>query len=111
MYMARKFWNHSIQIPTGAAEEYSLKWEIYSGNTLSPANLSNEYNRMFFLIFHFLENRPLECCFLENKPLECRFPENKMDNSQNGYSSVGKTGKIKKMVVSFFNISNKYIGT
>ena len=57
----------------------SVKTEIYSGKTLRPANLSNEYNRMLFLIF--------------------RFPENKMDNSQNGYSSVEKTGKIKKIQI------------
>ena len=63
-----------------------MKTEIYSGKTLRPANLSNEYNRMLFLIFRFPENRPLEC----------RFPENKMDNSQNSYSIVEKTGKIKK---------------
>ena len=62
----------------------SVKTEIYSGKTLRPANLSNEYNRMLFLIF----------CF----PQMCgkQVKKNKMDNSQNGYSSVGKTGKIKK---------------
>ncbi len=41
----------------------SVKTEIYSGKTLRPANLSNEYNRTLFLIFRFLENRPLEACF------------------------------------------------
>ena len=30
----------------------SVKMEINSGKTLSPANLSNEYNRMLVLIFH-----------------------------------------------------------
>ena len=30
-----------------------MKTEIYSGKTLRPANLSNEYNRMLFLIFPF----------------------------------------------------------
>ena len=75
-----------------------MKTEIYSGKTLRPANLSNEYNRMVFLIVRFPENRPLEYHFLGNRPLEACFPveKNKMDNSQNGYSSVEKTGKIKK---------------
>ena len=41
----------------------SVKMEIYSGKTLSPANLSNEYNRMLFLIFRFPENRHPECGF------------------------------------------------
>ena len=66
---------------------------------------------MLFLIFRFPENRPLECCFPENRPLEWKtdhmtcFPlikcseKNKMDNSQNGYSSVEKTGKIKKKAI------------
>ena len=45
----------------------SVKTEIYSGKTLRPANLSNEYNRMLFKIFLFPENRPLEYRFLENK--------------------------------------------
>ena len=105
-------------------QDDSMKMEIYSGKTLSPANLSNEYNRIFFLIFRFLENRPLECCFPKNVPLDCCFPENrllgwktdhmtcfplikcseknKMDNSQNGYSSVENTGKIKKNTISSF---------
>ena len=41
----------------------SVKTELYSGKTLRPANLSNEYDRMRFLIFRFPENRPLECRF------------------------------------------------
>ena len=79
-----------------------MKMEIYGGKTLSPANLSNEYNKMLFNIFSFPENRPLEwktdhmTCF----PLIKCSEKNKMDNSQNGYSSVEKTGKIKK------NLSN-----
>ena len=40
-----------------------VKTEIYSGKTLRPAILSNEYNRMLFLMFRFPENRPLECRF------------------------------------------------
>ena len=35
-------------------QDDSLKMEIYSGKTLRPANLSNEYNRMYF--FNFPEN-------------------------------------------------------
>ena len=72
--------------------------EIYSGKTLRPANLSNEYNRMLFLIFCFPENRPLEwktdhmTCF----PLIKCSEKNKMDNSQNGFSHGEKTGKIMK---------------
>ena len=61
-----------------------MKTEIYSGKTLRPANLSNEHN-MLFLIFRF----PKMC----GKQVK----KNKMDNSQNDYSSVGTTGKIKKM--------------
>ena len=34
-------------------QDDSVKMEIYSGKTLRPANLSNEYNRMLFLIFRF----------------------------------------------------------
>ena len=82
----------------------SVKMEIHSGKTLKPANLSNEYYRMLFLIFLFPENKPLECRFPENRHLECRFLENKMDNSQNGYSSVEKTGKIKKIVFPYLSL-------
>ena len=65
---------------------------------------------MLFLIFCFPENGPLECCFPENRTLKCCFPvkKNKMDNSQNGYSSVEKTVKIKK--ISFSTISFLYHG-
>ena len=58
--------------------------EIYSGKTLRQANLSNEYNRMLFLIFRFLEN--------------------KMDNSQNGYGSVEKTGKNQENTSFLFDL-------
>ena len=79
-----------------------MKTEIYSGKTLRPANLSNEYNRMLFLIFRFPENRPLECRFPEQDSRGLFSSEkNKMDNSQNGYSSVEKTGKIKKNSFDF----------
>ena len=80
-----------------------MKMEIYSGKTLSPANVSSEYNRMLFLIFCFPENRPLEwktdhmTCFPQIKCSE----RNKMDNPQSGYSSVENTGKIKKKIVQF----------
>jgi len=60
--------------------------ETYSGKTLSSANLSNEY--AFFQFSgktKILGNRLQEACF----PL--------LDNAQNGYRNVKKTGKIKKM--------------
>ena len=63
--------------------------EIHSGKTLRPANLSNEYNRMFFFNFPFSGKQASRGLFSSEK--------NKMDNSQNGYSSVEKTGNIKKM--------------
>ena len=59
-----------------------MKTEIYSGITFKPANLSNETECFFNFPFSSDVRKTSE--------------KNKMDNSQNGYSSVGKTGKIKK---------------
>ena len=67
-------------------QDDSMKMEIYSGKTLSPANLSNEYNRMLFLIFQETEHSRKQASRVENF----------LDNAQNGYRSVEKTGKIKK---------------
>ena len=66
----------------------SMKMETYSGKTLSPANLSNEYNRILFLIFH---SRGLFPNFGQcTKQLqECR-----------------KIGKIKKR---YFDIKNLFL--
>ena len=79
--------------------------EIYSGKTLSPANLSNEYNRMLFLFFgkrKILGNRP--------RPLEACFPF--FENAQNSYRSVEKTGKIKKYILLGFTreLAKLYFG-
>ena len=74
----------------------SVKTEIYSGKTLRPANLSNEYNRMLFLIFRFPQ--------MSGKQVK----KNKMDNSQNGYSSVEKTGKIKKIIINILKHENTW---
>ena len=68
----------------------SVKTEIYSGKTLRPADLSNEYNNAFFN-FPFSGKQASRVPFSSEK--------NKMDNSQNGYSSVEKTGKIKKNTI------------
>ena len=102
---------------------FQMRWLHGNGNlfwkTSSQDNLSNEYNGMFFFSFLFssaLENDLVSThvpCFPGNSHLEWKtdhmtcFPlikcseKNKMDNSQNGYSSVEKTGKIKKMICSF----------
>ena len=63
------------------------------------ANLTNEYNRMLFLIFRFPHMCGKWAVF--RTPVRKMSEKNKMDNSQNGYSSVEKTGKIKKNSFSF----------
>ena len=44
----------------------SVKTKIYSGKTLRPANLSNEYNRMLFINFLFSSD-VRKMSFAENK--------------------------------------------
>ena len=62
---------------------------------MSPANLPNLYNIMFFLNFFcfpkYAENTVFRilCC-----------EKNKMDNAQIGYCRVEKTGKIKKNLLT-----------
>ena len=82
----------------------SVKTEIYSGKTLRPANLSNEYNRMLFLIFRFPQMCGKWAVF--RTPVRKMSEKNKMDNSQNGYSSVEKTGKIKKTSLNYTTWNN-----
>ena len=74
--------------------------EIDSGKTLRLVNLSNEYNRMIFLIFRFSQMCGKQLIF-RTAVRKTSEKKNKMDNSQNGYSSVWKTEKIKKSILYF----------
>ena len=64
------------------------------------ANLTNEYNRMLFLIFRFPHMCGKWAVF--RTPVRKMSEKNKMDNAQNGHCSAEKTGKIKKMLLSYF---------
>ena len=70
------------------------------------ANLTNEYNRMLFLIFRFPHMCGKWAVF--RTPVRKMSEKNKMDNAQNGHCSAEKTGKIKKILLLFMKVQNTF---